>query len=237
MTIEHVPYGFYEKYMKRLFDVFFSGIAMAVLSPIIGVTALLVWINIGTPIIFQQERPGLNGQGFKLKKFRSMLAPQTRDGRKISDSERTELIAKGIDVLSDEERLTKFGRILRATSLDELPELWNIFVGDMSIVGPRPLSTAYLPYYNEHERHRHDVRPGLTGKAQVNGRNSICWEERFKLDVEYVNNITFLEDIKIILKTISVVLKHSNIGQGSEIPESFHVIRQAEWNKKKEMKQ
>jgi undecaprenyl phosphate N,N'-diacetylbacillosamine 1-phosphate transferase len=234
---QHHKKGLYEKCFKRLLDCTLSGVGMIVLSPIIGITATLVKMKLGSPVFFQQERPGLNEKVFKLKKFRSMLNPQTRDGRMITDEERTALIANGIDVLSDEERLTKFGKILRSTSLDELPELWNIFVGDMSIVGPRPLSTAYLPYYNEFERHRHDVRPGLTGLAQVNGRNSASWEERFKYDVEYVNNITFFGDIKILLKTIAVVIKHNDIGQGSEIPESFHVVRQAEWEKEKENNQ
>ena len=233
--IRHRERGVYEKYFKRILDCTLSGVGMIVLSPIIGITAMLVKMKLGSPVIFQQERPGLNEKVFKLKKFRSMLNPQTRDGRTITDEERTVLIANGIDVLSDEERLTKFGRILRSTSLDELPELWNIFVGDMSIVGPRPLSTAYLPYYNEFERHRHDVRPGLTGLAQVNGRNSASWEDRFKYDVQYAKNITFFGDIKIILKTIAVVIKHSDIGQGSEIPESFHVVRQAEREKEKEI--
>jgi lipopolysaccharide/colanic/teichoic acid biosynthesis glycosyltransferase len=229
----HKPYGIYEKYVKRCLDCGISAIGLIALSPIIATTAIFVRINLGTPVLFQQERPGLNEKIFRIKKFRSMLDPQTRDGRKITDEERTQLIEKGIEVLSDEERLTKFGKILRATSLDELPELWNIFVGDMSFVGPRPLSTAYLPFYNEYEKHRHDVRPGLTGAAQVNGRNSALWEERFKYDVDYVNHITFMTDCKIILKTIGVVLKRSNIGQGNEIPESFHVIRQKEWEKER----
>lgn len=230
---QHVAHGLYEKYIKRCLDCGLSAIGMIILLPIIVLTALLVKANLGSPILFQQERPGLNEKIFKLKKFRSMLDPQTRDGRKITDEERTELVSKGVDVLSDEERLTKFGRILRTTSLDELPELWNIFVGDMSIVGPRPLSTAYLPYYNDYEKHRHDVRPGLTGAAQVNGRNSASWEERFKLDVEYTQNITFIGDLKILFKTVAVVLKHNDIGQGNEMPESFHIVRQAEWEKEK----
>lgn len=230
---KHRPYGFYEKNIKRPLDCYLAAIGLIVLSPIIIVIAFLVRIKLGKPVLFIQERPGLNEKIFRLKKFRTMLDAQTRDGKKISDKERTELIEKGIDVLSDEERLTKFGRILRATSLDELPELWNIFVGDMSIVGPRPLSTAYLPYYNEYERQRHCVRPGLTGSAQVNGRNAASWEERFKHDVEYAKKITFLGDLKIIIKTILVVLRHNDIGQGKEIPESFHVVRQAEWEKEK----
>ncbi|MCI9594748.1 MAG: sugar transferase [Lachnospiraceae bacterium] len=227
----------YERWIKRVLDCGLSAIGMILLSPVLGITALLVRIYLGSPVIFQQERPGRNEKIFKLKKFRTMLEPQTRDGRKITDEERTRLIASGVEVLSDEERLTKFGRFLRATSLDELPELWNIFIGDMSIVGPRPLSTIYLSYYNTYERQRHDVRPGLTGAAQVNGRNTVSWQERFNYDVEYVHHITFLSDLKILLKTVEVVLKRSDIGQGSEIPESFHVIRQMQWKEEKERKQ
>ena len=224
----------YKHFFKRLIDIVLSGLALIILSPILLIVAIRVRIKLGSPVIFKQARPGYKGKIFKMYKFRTMLNPQTRDGRTITDEERTALIANGIDVLSDEERLTKFGKILRSTSLDELPELWNIFVGDMSIVGPRPLSTAYLPYYNEFEKHRHDVRPGLTGLAQVNGRNSTTWEDRFKYDVEYANNITFIGDLRIILKTIAVVIKHSDIGQGSEIPKSFHVVRQEQWEREKE---
>ena len=228
---QHKPYGIYEKCIKRVLDCLFAALGLITLSPVFFIVSILVKVFLGAPVIFRQERPGLNGEIFKLNKFRTMIDPQTRDGVRITDEERTELISRGIDVLSDEERLTKFGRLLRATSLDELPELWNIFVGDMSFVGPRPLSKAYLPYYNEFESHRHDVRPGLTGSAQVNGRNSISWSERFAYDIEYVNKITFCVDLGIILKTIVVVLKHEGIGQGSEIPESFHVVRQEEWIK------
>lgn len=224
--------SFYEKCIKRSLDAFLSMGALIVFSPILLMTAILVRINLGSPVLFKQNRPGKDEKVFKLFKFRSMLEPQTRDGRIITDDERTSLVSEGEDVLSDEERLTAFGRLLRLTSLDELPELWNILKGDMSIVGPRPLSTAYLPYYNEYERHRHDVRPGLTGAAQVNGRNSATWEERFRHDVEYAKHISFLKDCKIVLKTIAVVLKHNDIGQGNEIPESFHVVRQKEWDEK-----
>ena len=231
---EKRAHGIYAKYIKRILDCFLSAVGMVVLAPLFGIVALLVRINLGSPVIFQQERPGLNEKIFKLKKFRSMLDPQTRDGKVISDEERTRFIEQGVDVLSDDERLTKFGRILRASSLDELPELWNIFVGDMSIVGPRPLSTAYLPYYNEYEKHRHDVRPGLTGAAQVHGRNATSWEERFKYDVDYANHISFAEDVKIVLKTFVVVLRHEGIGQGKDIPESFHVVRREEWKKRRD---
>lgn len=220
----------YEKYLKRFIDMICSGIALIVLSPILLITAILVRWKLGSPIIFKQERPGLNGEIFKMYKFRTMLSPQTRDGKILSDTERLKCIEKGIDVLTDEERLTKFGRQLRALSLDELPELWNIFNGDMSIVGPRPLATIYLPYYTAEENRRHEVRPGLTGLAQVNGRNSASWETRFKYDVEYVDHISFIGDVKIILKTIAVVFSHKDIGQGEERPESFNVLRQREWD-------
>ena len=231
---QHKPYGVYERFFKRGLDCFLSGIAMIILSPVFCIVALLVRLDLGKPVLFQQERPGLNGKIFKIHKFRSMLPPQTLDGKNISDEERVRLQEKGVEVLSDEARLTRFGRILRTTSLDELPELWNIFVGEMSFVGPRPLATVYLPYYNEYEKHRHDVRPGLTGAAQVHGRNAASWEERFKFDVEYVHKITFLGDLKIIAKTIEVVIKHNNIGQGADIPVSFNVVRQAEWEAAKE---
>ncbi len=207
----HKPCGIYEKCVKRALDCFLSGIGLIVLSPVIGVTALLVRLNLGSPVLFQQERPGLNEKIFRLKKFRSMLPPQTRDGKVITDEERTRLIEQGVDVLSDEERLTKFGRILRATSLDELPELWNIFVGDMSIVGPRPLLARYLPRYNAHQARRHEVRPGLTGLAQVHGRNAINWEEKFDWDIKYVDNITFRGDCKIIFDTVKTVIKREGI--------------------------
>lgn len=226
--------GVYNRFIKRALDCLLSLFLLIILSPVLAILAILVRINLGSPVIFRQERPGLQEKIFTLKKFRTMLPSQTRDGRIISDKERTELITQGVDVLSDEERLTKFGRFLRATSLDEIPELWNIFVGEMSFVGPRPLSTAYLPYYNDYEKHRHDVRPGLTGLAQVNGRNSVTWEDRFRYDVEYSKNVTFMNDIKILFKTVMVVLNHKDIGQGNDIPESFHVVRQKEWDSEKE---
>ena len=226
--MDHKPYGIYVKYVKRPLDAALAAGALVVLSPVLGATAVAVRKNLGAPVFFMQERPGKDEKVFKLIKFKSMLEPQTLDGRKISDEERTELLARGVEVMSDEDRLTAFGRKLRSTSIDELPELINIIKGDMAIVGPRPLSTAYLPYYNEYERHRHDVRPGLTGLAQVNGRNSVSWEDRFRYDVEYSKRVTFIGDLKIIFKTVITVLKHDNIGQGEEIPESFHVVRQRE---------
>ena len=220
----------YKYCLKRLMDIILSGLALAILSPILLIVAILVRINLGTPVIFKQERPGYKGKIFKMFKFRTMLDPQTRDGRKLTDNERLECIEKGINILTDEERLTKIGRILRATSLDELPELWNIFIGDMSIVGPRPLATIYLPYYTEEEMRRHDVKPGLTGWAQVHGRNSSSWSERFNYDLYYVDHCSFALDVKTIIQTFAVVLKHDDIGQGEDKPESFNDVRQREWN-------
>lgn len=187
--------GIYETYIKRPLDVICALSALLLFSPVMLVTAILVRIKLGSPIIFTQERPGLRGKIFKLYKFRSMSEKRGKDGR----------------LLADRERLGSFGKTLRATSLDELPELINILKGDMSFVGPRPLLPEYLPYYSEKEKHRHDVRPGLTGWAQVNGRNAVSWDERFQLDVEYVKKITFYRDIKILLLTFYKVLKRSDI--------------------------
>lgn len=208
----HKPFGVYEKYIKRPLDAFLATGALIVLSPILLITAVLVRIKLGSPILFTQERPGRDGKIFKLYKFRSMTNEKDEKG----------------DLLPDTVRLTKFGRILRSTSLDELPELINIFKGDMSVVGPRPLATIYLPYYTKKERHRHDVRPGLTGWAQVNGRNSISWENKFKYDLEYIKRISFLFDLKIILLTVKKVFVREGIGQGEELPESLHIERK-EW--------
>lgn len=223
--------GVYKNYIKRFLDITFSLTALIVLSPILIIVVILVRMKLGSPVIFKQERPGKEGQIFELYKFKTMLDPQTRDGKKITDSERLESIEKGIKILSDQERLTKLGRTLRATSLDELPSLWNILIGDMSFVGPRPLATIYLPYYTSEEMKRHIVRPGLTGLAQVNGRNTASWERRFVFDIEYVNNVTFINDIKIIFKTIKVVFSNDDIGQGEERPVPFNVVRQKEWDK------
>lgn len=220
----------YKNFLKRLVDIVLSGLALIILSPILLIVAILVRIRIGSPVIFCQERPGYKGKIFKMFKFRTMIDPQTRDGRKLTDKERLECVEKGIDILTDEERLPKLGRILRAASLDELPELWNIFIGNMSIVGPRPLATIYLPYYTKEEMRRHDVRPGLTGWAQVHGRNSALWDERLKYDLYYVENCSFLLDVKILFETIMVVFKQEGIGQGEERPESFISFRQRQWN-------
>ena len=220
----------YKNFFKRIFDIIVSGLALLLLSPILLIVSILIKIKLGNPVIFKQERPGKDGKIFKMYKFRTMLDPQTRDGRKLTDKERLECIEKGIDILTDEERLTKFGRILRAASLDELPELWNIFIGDMSIVGPRPLATIYLPYYSKEEMRRHDVRPGLTGWAQVHGRNTASWKKRFEYDLYYVDNCSIALDIKTIFQTVAVVFKHEGIGQGEERPESFCTVRQKEWD-------
>ena len=185
----------YETYVKRALDVALSGCALAVLSPVMGVTALLVRQKLGSPVIFCQERPGKDEQIFKLYKFRTMTDARGADG----------------ELLPDAQRLTPFGRRLRSTSLDELPELWNILRGDMSIVGPRPLLVEYLPYYTKNERHRHDVRPGLTGLAQINGRNTLTWEQKFAYDLEYVQHISFCEDIKILFSTVGKVMKKSGV--------------------------
>lgn len=185
----------YRNYIKRLLDIILSLFALVALSPLLGVTALLVRIKLGSPVFFKQPRPGKNEKIFQLYKFRSMTNEIGNDGR----------------LLPDTQRLTKFGIFLRVSSLDELPELVNIIKGDMSIVGPRPLSIYYLPHYPEETRHRHDVRPGLTGLAQVKGRNNLQWDERFEIDLQYVENISFILDMKIILDTGLKVLKHSDI--------------------------
>ena len=187
--------GFYEKYIKRLLDIVLSGCALIVLSPLLVVTAILVRVKLGSPVIFCQERPGKDEKIFKLHKFRSMSDARDENG----------------NLLPDEERLTGFGKKLRSLSIDELPELWDIFRGKMSIVGPRPLLVEYLPYYTENERHRHDVRPGLTGLAQINGRNTLTWEQKFAYDLEYVQHMGFCEDIKILFRTVGKVLNRSGV--------------------------
>lgn len=176
-------------------DFILSLIALIVLSPVIVIIAILVRVKLGSPIIFKQQRPGLNEKIFTMYKFRTMTDERDANG----------------ELLPDSERLTKFGKFLRSTSLDELPELFNILKGDMSIVGPRPLLVQYLPLYNDFQRRRHEVRPGLTGLAQVNGRNAIDWEEKFFLDVRYVEKISFFLDLKIIFLTIKKVLVKEGI--------------------------
>lgn len=186
---------FYERFVKRFLDIFLSGMALIILSPTLLVTAILVRVKLGSPVIFCQERPGKDEKIFKLHKFRSMSDARDENG----------------DLLPDEERLTGFGKKLRSLSIDELPELFDIFRGKMSIVGPRPLLVEYLPYYTENERHRHDVRPGLTGLAQINGRNTLTWEQKFAYDLEYVQRISFCEDIKILFRTVGKVLNRSGV--------------------------
>ena len=185
----------YQKYIKRLLDIIISFTALVILSPVLLIVAVLVRIKLGSPVIFHQDRPGYHEKVFKLCKFRSMTDARDENG----------------NLQPDEVRLTKFGKALRATSLDELPELWNILKGDMSLIGPRPLLVKYLPLYNEFQRHRHDVKPGLTGWAQVNGRNTISWEQRFEYDVYYVNHISFWMDLKILFQTVAVVFARSGI--------------------------
>ena len=191
----HRPYGPYEKYFKRLLDVICALIALIILSPAMLATAILVRVKLGSPVIFAQERPGKDEKIFRLHKFRSMS--DARDENSM--------------LLPDKERLTGFGKKLRATSLDELPELWDIFRGKMSIVGPRPLLVKYLPLYNDKQHRRHDVRPGLTGWAQVHGRNLASWEERFAYDVDYVDHVSFALDMKIVFMTVRCVLAHKGI--------------------------
>lgn len=203
--MKHEPYGPYERFVKRPLDCFLAILALAALSPILGITALLVRKKLGTPILFTQERPGKDEKVFRLYKFRTMTKETDENG----------------SPLPDEVRLTKFGRVLRSTSLDELPELVNIIKGDMSIVGPRPLLVQYLSYYTETEKLRHNVRPGLTGLAQVSGRNLIKWDLRLAYDVEYVKKITFLGDVKIVLLTIKKVMKHEDIAVNTGAVETY----------------
>lgn len=211
----HQPYGIYEKYIKRPLDAFLSTGALIVLSPVLAITALLVKLKLGSPVIFTQERPGRDEKIFKLYKFRSMTDERDENG----------------ELLPDEVRLTSFGKKLRSTSLDELPELWNIVKGDMSIVGPRPLLVEYLPYYTKEEQHRHDVRPGLTGLAQVNGRNLVEWDQRLTLDVQYVRRITFYDDLNVILKTLYTVMSRKGIVENtSKVEGNLAQIRKYKYN-------
>ena len=226
----------YKNCLKRALDFTLSFCAIIVLSPLLLILIIMVRVNLGSPIFFKQQRPGKDEKIFYMIKFRTMKdAVDLATGNKLTDEERLNLIKdKGEGaVTSDAERLTKFGSMLRKLSLDELPELFNILRGDMAIVGPRPLAVIYIPYYNEKERHRHDVRPGLTGLAQVSGRNAISWKKRFEYDLEYVNHITFRGDMSILFRTLVVVFKHSDIAQGEEKPVSFHIERQREWDQLK----
>lgn len=192
---------FYEIIIKRPMDFLLSLIALILLSPVMLIVAILVKIKLGGPVLFKQERPGKNEKIFKMYKFRSMTQEKDEQG----------------NLLPDDKRLTKFGKILRSTSLDELPGLFNILKGDMSIVGPRPLLVRYLPRYNAEQRKRHLVRPGLTGLAQVNGRNAITWEERFNLDIKYVEKVTFFKDLSIIIKTFFKVIRRKDVNSETHV--------------------
>lgn len=193
--MRHKFYGPYERFIKRPLDFILSLLALVVLSPVMIIIAVLVKIKLGSPVLFAQERPGKDEKIFRIYKFRSMTDARDENG----------------ELLPDTDRLPAFGRKLRSTSLDELPELFNIIRGDMAIVGPRPLLVRYLPRYNERQKHRHDVRPGLTGLAQVHGRNEISWAKKIETDVQYAEHITFWGDFKIVLQTVRIVLKRDGI--------------------------
>lgn len=214
--LKHKPYGIYERFFKRPIDIICAFLALTVFCWLYAIVALLVRIKLGSPVIFKQERPGKNEKIFNLYKFRSMTDEKDENG----------------ELLPDEIRLTKFGSFLRKTSLDELPEAVNILKGDMSVVGPRPLLVKYLPYYSEKQKHRHDVRPGLSGYAQVNGRNAISWDDKFDLDIEYVNKITFKGDVKIVFQTVfKSFVKHEGIS-----PETCAVMKDFSEYANKEVK-
>ena len=195
--------GFYETYIKRLLDIVLAGLALLLLSPLMLIVAILVRCKLGAPVIFCQERPGKNEKIFRLYKFRTMTDEYDAFG----------------EPLPDEMRLTPFGQFLRSTSLDELPELWNIFKGDMSLVGPRPLLVEYLPYYTDDEQHRHDVMPGLTGLAQINGRNNLTWEQKFAYDLTYVQNISFSTDTHIFFTTFLKVIRRNDVQTNTHFSE------------------
>ena len=203
--MSHTPYGPYERYVKRPLDFCSAALLLILLSPLMAVVAALVRIHLGAPVIFHQQRPGRNERVFNLCKFRTMTDARDKNG----------------DLLPDAKRLTKLGSTLRRTSLDELPELVNILKGDMSFVGPRPLLVRYLPWYTEREKRRHEVRPGLTGLAQVSGRNFIGWDKRLDLDVRYADRITFLGDLRILIKTIHNVLCQEDVAVDTDTAEQY----------------
>lgn len=218
--------GIYSRYLKRILDIIVSLGIIVVFWWLYLLLALLVAIKLGTPVIFSQNRPGKidsktkKEKIFRLYKFRSMNNATDEKG----------------ELLPGKDRMTSFGAKLRATSLDELPEILNILKGDMSLIGPRPLAMEYLPYYTNKERERHTVRPGLTGLAQASGRNNLSWEEKFALDVEYAHHVTFVMDCKVFLATVKAVLLREGIGQGEETPESFHLYRQHQLEEEREVK-
>ncbi len=203
--MQHKPYGPYERFFKRPLDCILALGALVLLSPVLIITAILVRIKLGSPVLFTQDRPGKNEKVFKLYKFRTMTDEKDSNG----------------NLLPDAKRLTKFGTKLRSTIIDELTALLKIINGDMSIIGPRPLLVQYLPFYTETEKHRHDVRPGLSGLAQVNGRNLVKWDQRLAYDIQYVNNITFLGDVKIVLQTIGKVISHSDVAVDTDTVETY----------------
>lgn len=205
---------FYEKYIKRLLDVIIAGLAIVLFSWLILIVAIAVRAVIGKPVLFKHPRPGKNEKVFHVYKFRTMTNDRGPDG----------------NLLPDKDRLIPFGKFLRSTSLDELPELFLILTGKMSLVGPRPLEVYFLPYYTEREHHRHDVLPGLTGLAQVNGRNSISWEEKFAYDLEYIENLSFGMDVRIVVKTILKVIKRSDVvEEGGAAIKDFNEVREEQW--------
>lgn len=209
----HTACGPYEKYAKRLLDILVSLVFLVVFCWLMAIVAVLVRVKLGAPVIFCQERPGKDEKIFKLYKFRTMTDARDAEG----------------NLLPDAVRLTKFGRLLRATSLDELPELWNVLKGDMSLIGPRPLLVKYLPLYNEEQHQRHLVRPGLTGLAQVHGRNATTWEQRFSYDLEYVSHVTLRMDLSILLRTVSTVLSRRGVhAEGSATMEEFQGTKEVE---------
>ena len=212
--IEHKINGPYERFFKRALDIVISALALLLLSPVFGIVALLVRIKLGAPVLFTQQRPGKDERIFRIFKFRTMTDARDGEGQLLPDSE----------------RLTKFGKLLRSTSLDELPELINILKGDMSLVGPRPLLIQYLPYYRPEERERHAIRPGLTGYAQIHGRNYVIWDERIALDVEYAKNITFIGDLKIVFQTFIKVIKRADVAE-KRIPPLDQVRREEKGEK------
>lgn len=215
----HKPYGPYERFVKRPLDAFLSTGALIILSPIWIIVAILIRINLGSPVLFSQQRPGKNERVFKLYKFRTMTDAKDKDGK----------------LLPDEKRLTPFGKKLRSTSLDELPELLNIIKGDMAVVGPRPLLVKYLPWYTREQHKRHDVRPGLTGYAQAHGRNTVDWDDKFQMDLDYAKHITFLGDCRIIIDTVKSVLKHEGISSAtSATMEDFRDYCKSKGRKPKE---
>lgn len=207
MKKKHIPYGPYERFIKRPIDILCALAAIIVFSWLYIIIAILVKVKLGSPVLFKQERPGKDEKIFKLYKFRTMTDAKDENG----------------NLLPDDVRLTKFGKFLRSTSLDELPEAFNIFKGDMSVIGPRPLLVQYLPLYNENQHRRHEVKPGLSGYAQVNGRNTVSWQEKFDLDIEYIDKITFIGDVKIVCSTVIKAVKREGISsESSATMEAFN---------------